>query len=114
MAAQRLKDAAEKAKKDLSGVTSTQISLPFITASDAGPLHLETSLSRAKFDELTDELVERTKNPVRQALKDAGVDKNEIDQVILVGGSTRIPAVVEAVRKETGKEPNKSVNLTKL
>lgn len=110
MAAQRLKDAAEKAKKDLSGVTSTQISLPFITASDAGPLHLETSLSRAKFDELTDELVERTKNPVRQALKDAGVDKNEIDQVILVGGSTRIPAVVEAVRKETGKEPNKSVN----
>src|SRR5699024_6425164 len=110
MAAQRLKDAAEKAKKDLSGVTSTQISLPFITASDAGPLHLETSLSRAKFDELTHELVERTKNPVRQALKDAGVDKNEIDQVILVGGSTRIPAVVEAVRKETGKEPNKSVN----
>ncbi|MBA5728767.1 molecular chaperone DnaK [Aerococcaceae bacterium INB8] len=110
MAAQRLKDAAEKAKKDLSGVTSTQISLPFITASDAGPLHLETSLSRAKFDELTDELVERTKNPVRQALKDAGVDKNEINQVILVGGSTRIPAVVEAVRKETGKEPNKSVN----
>ncbi|MBZ6526452.1 molecular chaperone DnaK [Aerococcaceae bacterium DSM 111021] len=110
MAGQRLKDAAEKAKKDLSGVTSTQISLPFITASDAGPLHLETSLTRAKFEELTDELVERTKHPVRQALKDAGVDKNEIDQVILVGGSTRIPAVVEAVRKETGKEPNKSVN----
>ena len=110
MAGQRLKDAAEKAKKELSSVSSTQISLPFITASDAGPLHLETSLTRAKFEELTDELVERTKHPVRQALKDAGVDKNEIDQVILVGGSTRIPAVVEAVRKETGKEPNKSVN----
>ncbi|XJS11718.1 molecular chaperone DnaK [Aerococcaceae bacterium WGS1372] len=110
MASQRLKDAAEKAKKDLSGVTSTQISLPFITASEAGPLHLEMTLTRAKFDELTDELVERTKHPVRQALKDAGIDRNEIDQVILVGGSTRIPAVVEAVRKETGKEPNKSVN----
>lgn len=110
MAMQRLKDAAEKAKKDLSGVTSTQISLPFITASDAGPLHMELSLSRAKFDELTDDLVERTKKPVRQALKDAGLSASDIDQVILVGGSTRIPAVVEAVRKETGKEPNKSVN----
>ncbi len=110
MAMQRLKDAAEKAKKDLSGVTSTQISLPFITASDAGPLHLETSLTRAKFDELTADLVDRTKQPVRQALKDAGLDKSEINEVILVGGSTRIPAVVEAVRKETGKEPNKSVN----
>ena len=110
MAMQRLKDAAEKAKKDLSGVNSTQISLPFITASDAGPLHMELSLSRAKFDELTDDLVERTKKPVRQALKDAGLSASDIDQVILVGGSTRIPAVVEAVRKETGKEPNKSVN----
>ncbi|SEP59385.1 molecular chaperone DnaK [Ignavigranum ruoffiae] len=110
MAMQRLKDAAEKAKKDLSGVTSTQISLPFITASADGPLHLETSLTRAKFDELTDELVERTKKPVRQALKDAGLSASDLDQVILVGGSTRIPAVVEAVRKETGKEPNKSVN----
>ena len=110
MAMQRLKDAAEKAKKDLSGVTQTQISLPFITASNAGPLHMETSLSRAKFDELTADLVDRTKAPVRQALKDAGLGQNEIDQVILVGGSTRIPAVVEAVRKETGKEPNKSVN----
>ncbi|SFH67636.1 molecular chaperone DnaK [Pisciglobus halotolerans] len=110
MAMQRLKDAAEKAKKDLSGVTSTQISLPFITAGEAGPLHLEMNLTRAKFDELTYDLVERTKQPVRQALKDAGVSQSEIDEVILVGGSTRIPAVVEAVRKETGKEPNKSVN----
>ena len=110
MAVQRLKDAAEKAKKDLSGVSSTQISLPFITASDAGPLHLEVSLTRAKFDELTHDLVERTKAPVRQAMKDAGLSQSEIDEVILVGGSTRIPAVVEAVRKETGKEPNKSVN----
>ncbi|EOH99647.1 chaperone dnaK [Enterococcus haemoperoxidus ATCC BAA-382] len=110
MAVQRLKDAAEKAKKDLSGVTSTQISLPFITAGDAGPLHLEMNLTRAKFDELTSDLVERTKTPVRQALKDAGLNPSEIDEVILVGGSTRIPAVVEAVRKETNKEPNKSVN----
>ena len=110
MALQRLKDAAEKAKKDLSGVTQTQISLPFITAGAAGPLHLETSLSRAKFDDLTRDLVERTKTPVRQALSDAGLSISEIDEVILVGGSTRIPAVVEAVKAETGKEPNKSVN----
>ncbi|MFV0560898.1 MAG: molecular chaperone DnaK [Enterococcus sp.] len=110
MAVQRLKDAAEKAKKDLSGVTSTQISLPFITAGEAGPLHLEMTLTRAKFDELTADLVERTKVPVRQALKDAGLSQSEIDEVILVGGSTRIPAVVEAVRKETNKDPNKSVN----
>ncbi|HFD1706399.1 TPA: molecular chaperone DnaK [Enterococcus faecium] len=110
MALQRLKDAAEKAKKDLSGVSSTQISLPFITAGESGPLHLEMTLTRAKFDELTADLVERTKVPVRQALKDAGLSQSEIDEVILVGGSTRIPAVVETVRKETGKEPNKSVN----
>ena len=110
MALQRLKDAAEKAKKDLSGLSSTQISLPFITAGESGPLHLEMTLTRAKFDELTADLVERTKVPVRQALKDAGLSQSEIDEVILVGGSTRIPAVVEAVRKETGKEPNKSVN----
>ena len=110
MAVQRLKDAAEKAKKDLSGVTSTQISLPFITAGEAGPLHLEMNLSRAKFDELTSDLVDRTKIPVRQAIKDAGISISEIDEVILVGGSTRIPAVVDAVRKETSKEPNKSVN----
>ncbi|MFJ7405240.1 MULTISPECIES: molecular chaperone DnaK [unclassified Lysinibacillus] len=110
MAMQRLKDAAEKAKKDLSGVTSTQISLPFITAGEAGPLHLEISLTRAKFDEITLSLVNRTVGPVRQALSDAGLSTSEIDQVILVGGSTRIPAVQEAVRKETGKEPHRGVN----
>ena len=110
MALQRLKDAAEKAKKDLSGVTSTQISLPFITAGEAGPLHLEMTLTRAKFDDLTRDLVDRTKGPVRRALSDAGLSLSEIDEVILVGGSTRIPAVVEAVKAETGKEPNKSVN----
>ncbi|KYG58018.1 molecular chaperone DnaK [Planococcus maritimus] len=110
MATQRLKDAAEKAKKDLSGVTTTQISLPFITAGEAGPLHMEMNLSRAKFDELTSALVERTMGPTRQALKDAGVSASELDRVILVGGSTRIPAVQEAVKKETGKEPHKGVN----
>ncbi|WP_298731241.1 molecular chaperone DnaK [uncultured Granulicatella sp.] len=110
MAMQRLKDAAEKAKKDLSGVSQTQISLPFISAGAAGPLHLEVTLTRAKFDQLTLDLVERTKEPVRRALADAGLSASDIDQVLLVGGSTRIPAVVEAVRNETGKEPNKSVN----
>ncbi|OAH56064.1 MULTISPECIES: molecular chaperone DnaK [Bacillaceae] len=110
MAMQRLKDAAEKAKKDLSGVTSTQISLPFITAGEAGPLHLETTLSRAKFDELSSNLVERTMGPVRQALQDAGKSASELDKVILVGGSTRIPSVQEAIRKQTGKEPHKGVN----
>ncbi|MEH7391460.1 molecular chaperone DnaK [Bacillus sp. JJ1503] len=110
MATQRLKDAAEKAKKDLSGVTSTQISLPFITAGEAGPLHLEVTLTRAKFDELTADLVERTMGPTRQALKDAGLSPSEIDKIILVGGSTRIPAVQEAIKKETGKEPHKGVN----
>ena len=110
MAMQRLKDAAEKAKKDLSGVSQTQISLPFISAGAAGPLHLEVTLTRAKFDQLTHDLVERTKEPVRRALADAGLSASDIDQVLLVGGSTRIPAVVEAVRNETGKEPNKSVN----
>ncbi|GKV68034.1 chaperone protein DnaK [Sporosarcina sp. NCCP-2716] len=110
MAMQRLKDAAEKAKKDLSGVTSTQISLPFITAGDAGPLHLEVNLTRAKFDELTAPLVERSMVPTRQAIKDAGLSPSELDRVILVGGSTRIPAVQEAIKKETGKEPFKGVN----
>lgn len=110
MAMQRLKDAAEKAKKDLSGVTSTQISLPFITAGEAGPLHLEISLTRAKFDEITLPLVNRTVGPVRQALSDAGLSTSELDQVILVGGSTRIPAVQDAVRKETNKEPHRGVN----
>ncbi|WP_077214029.1 molecular chaperone DnaK [Bacillus dakarensis] len=110
MAVQRLKDAAEKAKKDLSGVTSTQISLPFITAGEAGPLHLEVTLSRAKFEELSSDLVERTMGPTRQALSDAGLSASEIDKVILVGGSTRIPAVQEAIKKATGKEPHKGVN----
>ncbi|MFE5471661.1 molecular chaperone DnaK [Bacillus safensis] len=110
MALQRLKDAAEKAKKDLSGVSSTQISLPFITAGEAGPLHLELTLTRAKFEELSADLVERTMTPVRQSLKDAGLSASEIDKVILVGGSTRIPAVQEAIKKETGKEPHKGVN----
>ena len=110
MALQRLKDAAEKAKKELSSVSSTQISLPFISAGEAGPLHLEQTLTRAKFDELTQDLVERTKGPVRQAIKDAGLSKSEIDQVILVGGSTRIPSVIDAVKQETAKEPNRSVN----
>lgn len=110
MAVQRLKDAAEKAKKDLSGVTSTQISLPFITAGEAGPLHLEITLTRAKFEELSSHLVERTMGPTRQALSDAGLSTSEIDKVILVGGSTRIPAVQEAIKKATGKEPHKGVN----
>ncbi|MBQ5151904.1 molecular chaperone DnaK [Macrococcoides caseolyticum] len=110
MAMQRLKDAAEKAKKDLSGVSSTQISLPFISAGDAGPLHLEVTLSRAKFEELSHTLVERTMGPTRQAMKDAGLSNADIDEVILVGGSTRIPAVQEAIKKELGKEPNKGVN----
>ncbi|MDF1508300.1 molecular chaperone DnaK [Robertmurraya sp. DFI.2.37] len=110
MAMQRLKDAAEKAKKDLSGVTSTQISLPFITAGEAGPLHLEVTLSRAKFDELSSDLVERTMGPTRQALQDAGLTAADIDKVILVGGSTRIPAVQEAIKKATGKEPHRGVN----
>ncbi|SOC38544.1 molecular chaperone DnaK [Salinicoccus kekensis] len=110
MAMQRLKDAAEKAKKDLSGVSSTQISLPFISAGDAGPLHLEMTLTRAKFEELSDDLVRRAMDPTRQAVKDSGLSKDEIDEVILVGGSTRIPAVQEAIKKELGKEPNRSVN----
>ncbi|MGG1400490.1 molecular chaperone DnaK [Bacillus salipaludis] len=110
MALQRLKDAAEKAKKDLSGVTSTQISLPFITAGAAGPLHLEVTMSRAKFEELSASLVERTMGPTRQALSDAGLSPSEIDKVILVGGSTRIPAVQEAIKKATGKEPHRGVN----
>ena len=110
MAMQRLEDAAEKAKKDLSGVTSTQISLPFISAGESGPVHLENTLTRAKFDELTRHLVEKTLVPTRQALKDAGLTPSDIDQVILVGGSTRIPAVQEAIKKEMGKEPHKGVN----
>ena len=110
MAMQRIKDAAEKAKKDLSGVTTTQISLPFLSQGEAGPLHLEMSLTRAKFEELTNDLVESTLEPVRNALKDAGLSKNDIDKVILVGGSTRIPKVQEVIEKELGKEPSKGVN----
>ena len=110
MAMQRLKEAGEKAKKDLSGVVQTQISLPFISAGADGPLHFEATLSRAKFDEMTKSLVERTMEPVRNALRDAGLTKNDIHQVLLVGGSTRIPAVQEAVKSVLGKEPNKSVN----
>lgn len=110
MALQRLKDAAEKAKKDLSGVTSTQISLPFITADASGPKHLELNLSRAKFEDLSSELVERTMGPTRRALTDAGMSPSDLDKVILVGGSTRIPAVQEAIKKFTGKEPHKGVN----
>ena len=110
MAMQRLKEAAEKAKKDLSGMAQTQLSLPFISAGADGPLHFESSLTRAKFDEMTKHLVERTMEPVRNALRDAGLTKNDIHQVLMVGGSTRIPAVQEAVKSVLGKEPNRSVN----
>ncbi len=110
MAVQRLKDAAEKAKKELSGVTSSTISLPFITMGVAGPLHLEKVLTRAKFDELTAGLVERCVGPVRRALSDAKMTHKDIDQVLLVGGSTRTPSVQEMVKRELKKEPNKSVN----
>lgn len=110
MALQRLKDAAEKAKKDLSGVSETEISLPFISAGANGPLHLQTTLSRAKFNELTADLVEKTRIPVENALKDADLSASDINKVILNGGSTRIPAVQEAVQKWTGKEPDHSIN----
>lgn len=110
MALQRLKEAAEKAKKDLSGVMQTQISLPFISAGASGPLHFEATLTRAKFDEMTKSLVDRTMIPIENALRDAKLSKSDIDQVLLVGGSTRIPAVQEAVRKALGKDPNHSVN----
>lgn len=110
MAMQRIKDAAEKAKKDLSGVTTTQISLPFLSQGEDGPLHLETSLTRAKFEELCHDLFESTLEPVRKALKDAKLTKNDIDKVILVGGSTRIPKVQELIKNEIGKEPSKGVN----
>jgi molecular chaperone DnaK len=109
-AVQRLKDAAEKAKKELSGTLSTTISLPFITVVDGVPQHLEVNLTRAKFDEMTAHLVERTMGPTRQALSDAGLTPADIDKVVLVGGSTRIPAVVEAIKKLIGKEPSKGVN----
>ena len=110
MALQRLKEAAEKAKVELSSVTSTDINLPFITATQAGPKHLEMTLTRAKFEELTADLVEKTMGPTRQALSDAGLEAGQIDDIILVGGSTRIPAVQDAIRKLLGKEPHKGVN----
>ncbi|MBP1930510.1 molecular chaperone DnaK [Ammoniphilus resinae] len=110
MAQQRLKDAAEKAKKDLSGVLTTTISLPFITADATGPKHLEVNLTRAKFEELSSGLVERTMGPTRRALQDAGLQPTQIDKVLLVGGSTRIPAVQDAIKKFIGKDPHKGVN----
>ena len=110
MALQRLKEAAEKAKKDLSSMVQTHISLPFVSADESGPLHLDMDLTRANFDKMTKHLVDRTVGPVRQALKDAGMTPNDIDEVLLVGGSTRMISVQEAVKAELGKEPNRSVN----
>jgi len=110
MAMQRLKEAAEKAKHELSSVTTTNVNLPFITANQEGPQHLDINLSRAKFEELTADLVEKTMGPTRQALKDAGMKSSDIDKVILVGGSTRIPAVQEAIKKVIGSDPHKGVN----
>ena len=110
MAMQRLKEVAEKAKKDLSGMTSTQISAPFISQGDEGPLHLDMTLTRAKFEDLISDLVESTLDPVRQAMKDAKVKAKDIDKVLLVGGSTRIPMVQELIKKELGKEPSREVN----
>ena len=108
MAMQRLKEAAEKAK--IERVTQTSINLPFITADASGPKHLDTSLTRAKFDELTADLVEKTMGPTRQALSDAGLSPNEVDKILMVGGSTRIPAVQEAIKKFLGKDPFKGIN----
>lgn len=110
MSAQRLIEAAEKAKIELSSMTSTNINLPFITADATGPKHLDLTLTRAKFDELTADLVEATIEPTRKAMADAGLSVSEIDKIILVGGSSRIPAVQEAIRKYLGKEPNHGVN----
>ncbi len=110
MALQRLKEAAEKAKKDLSSMVQTHISLPFVSADESGPLHLDMDLTRANFDKMTKHLVDRTVGPVRQALKDAGLTPSDIDEVLLVGGSTRMISVQEAVKAELGKEPNRSVN----
>ena len=110
MAMQRLKDAAEKAKKDLSGVTTTQISLPFISQGEEGPLHLETTLTRAKFEDLIRDLIDSTLEPVRKAMKDAKLKSSDLDKIIFVGGSTRIPCVTELIKKELGKEPSKGVN----
>ncbi len=110
MAMQRIKDAAEKAKKDLSGMSTTNINLPFITQTESGPVHMDINLSKAKFEDLCRDLFDSTLEPVRKALKDANLKASDIDEVILVGGSTRIPYIQELVKKELGKEPNKSVN----
>ena len=110
MAMQRIKDAAEKAKKDLSGMNQTEVSIPFITQGEAGPLHLSINLTRAKFEDLINDLLDSTLEPVRKALKDANLTKNDIDKILLVGGSTRIPKVVDLIKNELGKEPSKGVN----
>ena len=110
MAAQRLKEAAEKAKIELSQVQQTQINLPFVTATDAGPLHLDYSLSRAKFQELTADLLDRCRAPFEQAVKDAGLTRGQVDHVLLVGGSTRMPAVVDLAKEIAGRDPSKNVN----
>lgn len=110
MAMQRIKEAAEKAKVELSGVTTTNVNLPFITADADGPKHLDVNITRAKFEELTEDLVEKTMEPTRQAMKDAGLEPKDIDKILLVGGSTRIPAVQEAIKKFLGKEPHKGIN----
>ncbi len=110
MAMQRVKDAAEKAKKDLSGMSSTEISIPFITQGENGPLHLSVNLTKAKFEDLIGDLLDSTLEPVRKALKDANLTKNDIDKILLVGGSTRIPKVVDLIKNELGKEPSKGVN----
>ena len=110
MALQRLKESAEKAKKELSSATTTNINLPFISMNENGPLHFDMNLSRSKFDELTHDLVERTATPVQNALRDAGITASELGQVLLVGGSTRIPAVQDKVKQLTGHDPSKSLN----
>ncbi len=110
MALQRLKEAAEKAKMELSTLTETDINLPFVTADQSGPKHLNMKLTRAKFEQLVDDLLERTLEPCRKALKDAGMQPSDIDEVVLVGGSTRIPKVQELVRRMFNKEPHKGVN----
>ena len=110
MALQRLKEAAEKAKIELSSSTQTEINLPYVTATASGPKHLVRTLTRAKFEQLADSLVKRSMTPVKKALEDAGLDTSDIDEVILVGGSTRIPVIQEEVKKFFGKEPHKGVN----
>ena len=110
MAMQRLKEAAEKAKIELSSVAQSNINLPFITADATGPKHLDMTLTRAKFDEFTEDLVEKTMEPLRKALSDADLSPNDVDRILLVGGSTRIPAVQEAIKKYLGKDPFKGIN----